>query len=79
MIVDGRNTSLWHDLWLGEIPLLNWSEAAQYINLPREDTLSLLIDSNNYNSIVLDLLELELKQRALQLNHCLKKTTLFGT
>lgn len=39
-IADGKNTSLWNDLWCGPVPLAEREEAISYIQLPPEARVS---------------------------------------
>ncbi|KAL5709641.1 hypothetical protein ACHQM5_020306 [Ranunculus cassubicifolius] len=50
-IANGERTSLWHDVWCTQEPLLYNQEARQSINLPLNAKVKELIDNHNWNDI----------------------------
>lgn len=65
LIVNGLNTSAWHNLWLGRIPLIQQDEDKHLLCLPLAAKVLELLDSGMWNDIVHALPQSELKKRIL--------------
>lgn len=64
-IVNGKDTSVWHDLWAGNIPLFQQPEAKKLLRLPLEAKVSELLSNGKWNDRVLALPQSSLKERIL--------------
>lgn len=65
MIVNGRGTSLWHDLWLGEKPLCQNEEACKLLSLPSDVKVFTLINNEQWNRVVLNIPQSQLRNNIL--------------
>lgn len=64
-IANGKATCVWHDLWLGHIPLIQQDEAKQLLRMPLEAKVSALLSNSTWNEKVQAMPQSEVKERIL--------------